>query len=94
MKQHKSLKKNIRLKRNFKQGGQFMLEGILLMTMFFGMAMLVKKQFKEKHIISMLVAEPWSQISGMMSNGVWKKEAAGRSMHPQGHVMSREGDVH
>lgn len=80
-------------KNRLRQSGQFMLEGILLMVMFLGMAVLVKKQFKEKHILAMLVAQPWGQISGMMSNGVWKEESAGHSMHPQGRVMSREGDL-
>lgn len=83
-----SLKKRGRLR----QSGQFMLESVLLMTMLFGMAMLVKKQFKERHIISKLVAGPWNKVAGMMSNGVWKPEASGHDMHPQGHVMSREGD--
>ncbi|MGH1468902.1 MAG: hypothetical protein ACRBBP_08505 [Bdellovibrionales bacterium] len=79
-------------KSKVRQSGQFMLEAVLLMTLFFGIAMVFKKTFDDKNILGSLVAGPWSQISGMMSNGVWKAEGAGYNMHPQGHVMSREGD--
>jgi len=62
------------------------------MTLFFGISVLIKNKFADQGIISGLVAKPWEQIAGMMSNGVWKPEVQGRPEHPQGNVFSREGD--
>lgn len=69
-----------------------MLEAVLLMVLFLGIATAIKKSFKDKNILAMIVADPWKNIAGMMSNGVWKKEGDGYVLHPQGNVMSREGD--
>jgi len=80
-------------KKSFKsQSGQMILEAILLMTLFLGIATLIKREVGDKNIIGAMVAGPWNQVSGMMSNGVWKSETQGRSLHPQGNIVSREGD--
>jgi hypothetical protein len=75
-----------------RQSGQLIIEAVLIMTLFFGIAVLIKKQFADKNIVGAMVAKPWGKIAGMMSNGVWKTEAQGRDMHPQGNIFSREGD--
>jgi len=80
-------------KNLLEQSGQLIIEAILLMTLFFGIAVMIQKQFKDQSIISAMVAGPWAQVSGMISNGVWKPETEGRPMHPQGNNFTREGDV-
>ena len=74
------------------QNGQLIIEAMLLMLLFVGVATLIQRQMREKNIISAMVAGPWEQISGMMSNGVWKPESKGRELHPQGNIVTREGD--
>lgn len=75
-----------------KQKGQFMLEGILLMVLFLGVATVIKDRMTDTNVLGSLVAGPWERVSGMMTNGVWRTEAAGVDLHPQGNVMSRVGD--
>ncbi len=84
--------KKMGLKNRCKESGQFMVEAILLMTLFLGIAVVLKKKFHEENILGLLVAKPWSQISGMMSHGSWKPERFSPSVHPQGSVLAREGD--
>lgn len=84
----KNRKKNLA-----QQSGQLIIEAILLMTLFFGIAVVIKQKFGDQNIVGAMVAKPWSRVAGMMSNGVWKPEAQGRDMHPQGNIFSREGDV-
>jgi len=79
-------------KNSVQQSGQLIIEAILIMTLFFGIAVLIKQKFSDKNIVGAMVAKPWGQISGMMSNGVWKPEAQGRELHPQANIFSREGD--
>jgi len=75
------------------QSGQMILEAILLMTLFLSIAILIKREVGDKNIVGAMVAGPWNQVSGMISNGVWQPEAAGRPHHPQGNIVSREGDT-
>jgi len=74
------------------QSGQLIIEAILIMVLVLGITILLQNQFRDRNIIGSLVAGPWGAVAGMMSNGVWKSERDGRVIHPQGNVMSREGD--
>ncbi len=82
----------INLKNRYKESGQFMLEAILLMILFLGVTVILKKKFDEKNILGLLVAKPWEQISGMMSHGFWKSESFSPDLHPQALQLSRAGD--
>lgn len=76
-----------------KQKGQLIIEAMLIMMLALAAGVLIKKRFADKNFIGALVAGPWGQISGMASNGNWKKVEEGKSLHPMGKVTSREGDV-
>ena len=82
----------VKNKRFKSQSGQLIIEAILLMVLFAGIATVIRQKFDDRNIVGALVAGPWAQIAGMMSNGVWRREADGYSLHPQGSVVSREGD--
>ena len=75
------------------QSGQFILEGILLMVLFTGIALMIKNQFTEKTIIGALVAGPWASVQQMMSNGTWDKSKTEGESHPLIQTISREGDT-
>ena len=75
------------------QSGQLILEGILLMMIFLGVAMLVKNQFSEKNLIGALAAGPWASISKMMSDGTWDRTKTEGESHPLTQTISREGDT-
>ena len=74
------------------QSGQLIIEAILIMVLVLGITILLQNQFRDRRIIGSLVAGPWGAVAGMISNGAWKSEAEGRVLHPQGNIISREGD--
>ena len=73
--------------------GQLVLEAILLMVLFLGVAVAVKNKFSEDNIIGSLAAGPWASVSSMMSNGSWDKSKDEGEVHPLTTVISREGDT-
>lgn len=75
-----------------RQKGQLMLEAVLIMFILVGAALLIQKKFSEKNMVGAMVAKPWSKVAGMMTNGSWQKEEAGKEKHPLGNGISRVGD--
>lgn len=75
------------------ESGQFILEGVLLMILFVGVAMAIKNQFSEKNLIGALAAGPWASVSKMMSDGTWDKTKSEGESHPLTQNISRVGDT-
>lgn len=71
------------LKSKFKdQKGQFLIEGILLMTIMLSLLLFGVKTMREKKVIASMVEGPWNYSGGMIECGIWgtSKKVCGR--HP------------
>jgi uncharacterized membrane-anchored protein len=64
------------------QSGQFVLESILLMVVLMGLLAAVTAYFDQNGVISSMVKGPWTNLAGLIQNGVWKPIAAGEQQHP------------
>lgn len=76
------------------QRGQFLVEGILLMVVFLGIAMMVASYFRDKELIKNLVKAPWTSLAGMLQNSEWAPPNVGAVNHPShaGRHVTIEGD--
>jgi len=75
------------------QAGQLVLEGVLIMIIFLGVAVAIKNKFNDNGYIGSLTAGPWASISKMMSDGTWDKTKSEGESHPLTQTLSREGDT-
>lgn len=75
------------------QRGQFLVEGILLMVVFLGIATMVASYFRDKELIKNLVKAPWTSLAGMLQNSEWAAPDAGTINHPSraGRHVTIEG---
>jgi hypothetical protein len=62
------------------QGGQLVVEAVLLMVVGMIITMMVTESLREKQFAQTLIAKPWSTLSGMIECGVWSGCAADK--HP------------
>ena len=62
--------------------GQVSVEWLLIATMVLSVGVFVKKQFLSGQMLAQSVDAPWSQISGMVENGVWGDPGKTHSQHP------------
>ena len=53
------------------QGGQLMVEAILLLAIAVGASIMITHYFEEKKFTQNLVAKPWGTLTGMIECGVW-----------------------
>lgn len=67
------------------QGGQLIVEAVLILVLLFGATMLVANYFKKEELLVQLIQAPWKNLSGMLSNGVWNTPEASYSAHPNAH---------
>ncbi len=70
------------MKRLKNSSGQFLVEGILLLTVLMASTIFIAKYFKENNLIAQLISAPWQSLSGMLQNGVWAPPAKSMSLHP------------
>jgi hypothetical protein len=54
------------------QRGQLAVEMVLLLALTVAIFMAVSSIFRQKEILAMFVAKPWSNIASMIQNGVWQ----------------------
>lgn len=65
------------------QAGQIMVESILIMTVGFGLFVLMTNLLKGQDVIGKIVNGPWLKTSAMIETGTWSSSPAeGRSKHP------------
>lgn len=53
------------------QGGQFLIEGVLLMVVMLGIFVASMNALREGHFLASLIEQPWGQVQGMIECGVW-----------------------
>ena len=66
--------------------GQVMIEYILLVGMLIFLFSFISSQFQDQNVLARLVSGPWSQLQGMIENGVWGTPQATKGQHP-GHLL-------
>lgn len=67
------------------QGGQVIVEYILMMVVVLTLSFMVQNFLKEKGFLKNLVFEPWARLNGMVQCGVWNPcgvEVAKGGLHP------------
>lgn len=67
------------------QGGQMIVEAVLIITVLLGVTMLTVKYFKDNELIKGLIHGPWLSMAGMLQNGVWGPPDVTNRSHPTGH---------
>ncbi len=67
------------------QSGQQVTEAILIMVVFMAMTLMVAQYFKSQEVLKNLVTGPWTNLAGMLQNGVWQPAQSGALSHPNGH---------
>ncbi len=74
--------------------GQLALESVLIVTLLLSLSIFASREMKKRNFIGSLIAEPWKQISGMMSTGNWadSQTALDDNLHPHVNTMTRIGD--
>ena len=65
------------------QGGQLMVEAVLLLALTVSFSVMVTKYLQDSQFAQKLVAKPWSTLSGMIECGVWT--GCGIDSHPNSH---------
>lgn len=64
------------------QRGQFVIEAVLLMTLFMGLLILGVRTFREGKVLPSLVEAPWGKTAGMIEAGSWLPVNDARTRHP------------
>lgn len=64
------------------QGGQMVVEMILLMIVFTAITLSITANFKKNEVVKSLVSGPWLVLSGMFQNGAWKSPEKSMALHP------------
>jgi hypothetical protein len=67
------------------QAGQMITEAILIMVLLMSFTFMAAKFFKDKEIFRQLITGPWSNLAGMIQNGVWAPVGPGSASHPNSH---------
>ncbi|PIS11227.1 MAG: hypothetical protein COT73_05105 [Bdellovibrio sp. CG10_big_fil_rev_8_21_14_0_10_47_8] len=70
------------------QGGQMIVETILLLALLVSVSLLVSKYLQESRFAQKLVGEPWGTLSGMIECGVWTGCGAGKHPNSKGRYLS------
>lgn len=67
------------------QGGQVIVEYVLLMVVMLGIGMLVQKGLKDANLFQSFAFEPWQRLNGMAQCGTWSPcgvEVKKGGLHP------------
>jgi hypothetical protein len=67
------------------QGGQQIVEAILIIVILMGTTMIAASYFKNQEVIKKLISGPWQNLAGMIQNGVWLPPQQSNISHPNGH---------
>lgn len=77
------------------QGGQVIVEYILMMVVMLTISFMIQKWLTEKQFITNFTVKPWEKLDGMVQCGTWKKcgvESPTAGLHPNSaeRVLSLE----
>ncbi len=64
------------------QKGQMVVEMVLMLVLFVGVAAAVSSAFKQNQYFANLVSTPWRSLAGMIQNGVWGTPKDTMRLHP------------
>jgi hypothetical protein len=67
------------------QGGQLILEAVLIIVMLTAFTGMTIRYFKDNELLKSLISGPWQNLAGMLQNGVWAPPATGAAIHPNSH---------
>lgn len=67
------------------QGGQMIVEAILILVLFMGFALVTANYFKDQEILKHMISDPWQSLAGMLQNGVWGSPDKTNAVHPNAH---------
>ncbi|MBX3020613.1 MAG: hypothetical protein KF799_02960 [Bdellovibrionales bacterium] len=67
------------------QSGQAILEAILILTIMMGLTLVTARFFNDEEVVKRLITGPFTNLSGMLQNGVWAPPAQGAAAHPSNH---------
>lgn len=81
------------MKRLNNQGGQLVVEAVLLLAVGAFLSTMIVNYLKDNQFAQNLVAKPWSMMSGMVECGVWAECGKGQSgKHPGTRINSLKPD--
>jgi len=67
------------------QGGQLILEAVLIIVMLTAITGITIQYFKKNELLKSMISGPWQNLAGMLQNGVWAPPATGAAIHPNSH---------
>ena len=67
------------------QGGQMIIEAVLIIVLFVSFSALVANYFKKNELVRQMISGPWENLAGMLQNGIWSPAATGATIHPNSH---------
>lgn len=70
------------------QGGQMIVEYILLTVVAIGLSVLISSSLKENEFLGKLISSPWTSLAGMIQNGSWGDPKSTIPNHPNHHQNS------
>ena len=62
--------------------GQFLIEGVLLMTITIGLFIFGMGKLREGQFLAKLISGPWEKVAVMIETGTWETRAVGVAKHP------------
>ncbi|PIU00376.1 MAG: hypothetical protein COT74_05445 [Bdellovibrionales bacterium CG10_big_fil_rev_8_21_14_0_10_45_34] len=69
-------------KSSFHQKGQIAVEFVLIATLLFGLTLFISKEFRQRELLSNLIANPWTRLVSMIETGTWQKKDRAIKLHP------------
>ncbi|MCB0422137.1 MAG: hypothetical protein KDD61_14155 [Bdellovibrionales bacterium] len=78
------------------QGGQMILEAILILVVLFGATLFIAEKLKSEEAFASVISKPWKSIAGMLENGYWEAPEASRTRHPNKlnrHISIKAKDI-
>lgn len=70
------------------QGGQLIVEAVLLMALTVGVSLVVTKYLEQNKFAQKLVSKPWTVLSGMIECGVWSGCKPGKHPNTMERILS------
>lgn len=67
------------------QSGQMIIEAVLIIALLFAFTAIVASFFRNEEVFKRLITGPWTNLAGMLQNGVWQPPEDGAVAHPSGH---------
>lgn len=62
--------------------GQVTIEMILILTLLFGLSVMISDAFKKNNYFATIIEGPWDYVDGMVRNGIWQKVNVSTAAHP------------